>query len=284
MGLLHARLVMAHEAHAKITSIAVDEALVLPGVVAVLTAADLPLVTSGPGRLYEPLAREEVIYAGQPVALVVAESEALAEDAAELVEVELEPLETVIDLEAAARPGAPRAPRRRSRPQGDGSDIGDAHASVAAGGVGDDEELSDNVLGTARLAQRRRRRRARRQPRRRQRHASRRRGCTRATSSRRPATAWLEPDGELVVSSATQAPFATRDSLAKLFGLPVDRIRVRATTLGRCVRRQDDDRRAAGRVRGARPPPSGAAGDDPQRGHVGDQPGRRRDSVARGRR
>src|SRR6202020_1342067 len=45
-------------------------------------------------------------------------------------------------------------------------------------------------------------------------------------------TPWLEPDGELVISSATQAPFATRDSLAKLFGLPVQRIRIRAATLG----------------------------------------------------
>ena len=39
------------------------------------------------------------------------------------------------------------------------------------------------------------------------------------------AIAWLEPEGELVVRSSTQAPFATRDSLAKLFGLPVERIR-----------------------------------------------------------
>ena len=230
VGLLHARLVMAHEAHAKIVSISVDGALALPGVVAVLTAADLPLAASGPGRLYEPLAREEVIYAGQPVALVVAESEAQAEDGAELVDVELEPLETVIDLEAAARPGSARA-RVTVAAAGDGSDLGDAHASVAAGGVGDDEQLSDNVLDSARLTN----------------------GDVDAAlaashvvlSGRfqtpwmyqgylepQTGTAWLEPDGELVISSATQAPFATRDSLAKLFGLPVERIRVRAATLG----------------------------------------------------
>ena len=46
------------------------------------------------------------------------------------------------------------------------------------------------------------------------------------------ATAWLEPDGELVVRTSTQAPFATRDSLAKLFGLPVERVRVRGAPLG----------------------------------------------------
>src|SRR5438067_11472706 len=76
IGLLHARLVLAHEAHALISAIRTDAAKALPGVVAVLTAGDVPLVGTGVGRLYEPLAREAVIYAGQPVALVVAESEA----------------------------------------------------------------------------------------------------------------------------------------------------------------------------------------------------------------
>ena len=229
-GLLHARLVMAHEAHALISVIRTDAAEALAGVVAVLTAADLPLTGSGPGRLYEPLAAQEVIYAGQPVAIVVAESEALAEDGAELVEVELEPLAPVLDLEQAARPGSPQA-RTTTRAGGAGSDLGDTHASVSAGGLGDSVELSENVLGTARLQH----------------------GDVEAAldashtvvrgTFRTPwiyqgylepqsGTAWLEPDGELTVWSATQAPFATRDSLAKLFGLPIERIRVRTATLG----------------------------------------------------
>jgi CO/xanthine dehydrogenase Mo-binding subunit len=228
-GLLHARLVLAHEAHAMISAIRTESALDGEGVVAVLTAADLPIVTSGKGRLYEPLAREEVLYAGQPVALVVARSEALAEDAAQLVEVELDPLEPVLDVEAAAAPGAPAA-RVVASAGGDGSDIGDAHAAVAAAGL-EGEQLSDNVLGTARLQN----------------------GDVDAVLAAseivvrgrfvtpwmyqgylepQNATAWLEPDGELIVQSSTQAPFATRDSLAKLFGLPVDRVRVRTGTLG----------------------------------------------------
>jgi CO/xanthine dehydrogenase Mo-binding subunit len=228
-GLLHARLVLAHEAHAMVSAIRAGSAMELAGVVAVLTAADLPIVATGKGRLYEPLAREEVVYAGQPVALVVAESEALAEDGAQLVEVELEPLEPALDVEAAAQPGAARA-RVVVPAEGEGSDIGDAHAAVAAGGL-EGEELSDNVLGTARLAN----------------------GDVDAAFAGskivvrgrfttpwmyqgylepQAATAWLEPDGELVVTSATQAPFATRDSLAKLFGLAVERVRVRTAPLG----------------------------------------------------
>ncbi|HET8977767.1 MAG TPA: xanthine dehydrogenase family protein molybdopterin-binding subunit [Solirubrobacteraceae bacterium] len=228
-GLLHARLVLAHEAHARIAAVNPGPALELPGVVAVLTAADLPIVAAGKGRLYEPLAREEVVYAGQPVALVVAESEAVAEDAAQLVELDLEPLDPVLDLEAAAAPGAPRA-RVTAAAEGADSDIGDAHAAVSAGGI-EGEELSDNVLGTARLAD----------------------GDVAAALAdsaavvrgrfetpwmyqayleTQTATAWLEPEGELVVTSSTQAPFGTRDAVARLFGLTPDRVRVRAAPLG----------------------------------------------------
>jgi CO/xanthine dehydrogenase Mo-binding subunit len=228
-GLLHARLVLSHEAHAMISAVDADEARTLPGVVAVLTAADLPIVATGKGRLYEPLARAEVVYAGQPVAIVVAETEAQAEDAASLVDIQLEHLQPVVDLEAAARPGAP--PARVVRAAADeGSDIGDAHAAVAAGGL-EGEDLSDNVLGTARLAN----------------------GDVDAALAAsdvvvngrfetpwmyqgyletQTATAWLEPEGDLVVRSSTQAPFATRDSLAKLFGLPTERVRVRGAPLG----------------------------------------------------
>jgi CO/xanthine dehydrogenase Mo-binding subunit len=227
-GLLHARLVLAHEAHALISAIRTEAALELPGVVAVLTARDLPIVATGKGRLYEPLAREEVVYAGQPVALVVAESEALAEDGVERVEVELEPLEPVLDLERAAALGAPRA-RTIAAAEGEGSDIGDAHASVSAEGL--DEELSDNVLGTARLAEG---------------DVGTALAASHVVVSGRFGTPWmyqgylepqtavatLEADGELVVRSSTQAPFATRDSLARLFGIPVERIRVRTETLG----------------------------------------------------
>jgi CO/xanthine dehydrogenase Mo-binding subunit len=229
VGLLHARLVLAPEAHAMIAGIRGDAAMELPGVVAVLTASDLPIVGSGPGRLYEPLAKEEVTYAGQPLALVVAESEALAADGAELVEVELEPLEPVLDLEAATRPGAPRS-RVKARAAAGESDLSDAHASVSGAGTVD-EELSENVLDTARLE-----------------HGdvdaalASSDAVVRGTFSTpwmyqgylepQNATAWVEPDGELVVHSATQSPFAARDSLADLFGLPADRIRVRGTPLG----------------------------------------------------
>ena len=229
-GVLHARLVLSTEAHARITGIETDAARAIPGVVAVLTAEDLPVSPTAPGRAGEPLAREEVVFAGQPVAMVVAESEAAATDGVDAVVVGLEPLEPVLDIEAAMTPGAARA-RTIAHDRG-GHDVGGAHASV--GGGDDDtpaEDLSDNVDGRQRIAD----------------------GDTTAALAaadaivaarvRTPwvyqaylepqaATAWLDFDGTLVVNSATQGVFATRQSLAELLDLPLDRVRVRATPLG----------------------------------------------------
>ncbi|HET6865389.1 MAG TPA: xanthine dehydrogenase family protein molybdopterin-binding subunit [Solirubrobacteraceae bacterium] len=229
-GLLHARLLLAHDAHALIKSIDTSAALELPGVVAVLTADDLPIVATGPGRPKQPLAREEIVYAGQPVAIAIAETEALAADAIELIDVELEHVDAVVDLEAAVRPGAPKA-RIHVAAEGEGSDIADAHAAVSAGGIGDDEELSENVLGTARIANGDV-------------------GAALAASEAvvrgrfhtpwayqgylepQTATAWFDVDGVLVVSTSTQGPFPTRAELMGLFGLPAERLRVRGAPLG----------------------------------------------------
>ena len=91
-GLLHARLVPSVHAHARIRAIDATEALAVPGVVAVLTARDLPIVGHGEERRYEPLARDVAVFAGQPVALVIGETETAAEDAVDLVQVDVEPL------------------------------------------------------------------------------------------------------------------------------------------------------------------------------------------------
>ena len=120
-GLLHGRLVLAAEAHARLTGVDASAALAVPGVVAVLTAEDLPLAPAAAGRAGTPLARGEILWSGQPVALVVAESEAAAQDAADLVDVDTEPLEAVLDLEAAMAddaPGGAAGCGRRGRQRG----------------------------------------------------------------------------------------------------------------------------------------------------------------------
>lgn len=113
-GLLHVAIVASPHASARITKVDVAAALALPGVHAVVTGEELnpeldpvlPGVDAPQVKRY-PLARGVVRYAGEWVVAVVAETRALAEDAAELVEVEYEALPHVVDPEAAMRPGAP---------------------------------------------------------------------------------------------------------------------------------------------------------------------------------
>src|SRR5256885_4775294 len=148
-GLLHARPVLSIEAHARITRIDAGAALQVPGVVAVLRAADLPIAPGASGRAGEPLAREEVVFCGQPVALVVAETEAAASDGADAVDLDYEPLDAVLDLEAAMAPGAP--PARLDAGGGEDPHVGAAHAAAGGGGGGGRGEDARNVVGRRRL-------------------------------------------------------------------------------------------------------------------------------------
>ena len=114
-GLLHIAIVASPHAHAKILSIDTSAALALPGVHAVLTGAELnanidamlPGVDAPLVKRY-PLAHGVTRYSGEWVAAVVAESRALAEDAAELVQVEYDALPHAVDPEAAMRADAPQ--------------------------------------------------------------------------------------------------------------------------------------------------------------------------------
>jgi 3-oxo-Delta1-steroid hydratase/dehydrogenase large subunit len=113
-GMLHIALVASPYPFARIRGIDATAALALPGVVAVLTGAELAAgtdaMTSGldvPKVRRWPLAHQFVRYAGEWVAAVVAESRAVAEDAAELVEVDYAPLTAVTDPENAMKPESP---------------------------------------------------------------------------------------------------------------------------------------------------------------------------------
>src|SRR3989440_3942911 len=107
-GMLYARLVLSPYAHARILNIDTSAALSVPGVVAVFTAETLGIPQADPlSRLQSPLAQQEVLWCGHPVAVVVGETEAIAEDGAAAVEVDYDPLPVVIDPEAAIRPDSP---------------------------------------------------------------------------------------------------------------------------------------------------------------------------------
>ncbi len=116
--MVHAAFLRSPHAHARIGAIRVDPATSLPGVVAVFTAKDLAAhVTPWSGVLTHlqglrsphqyPLAVDTARWQGEPVAMVVAESRAIAEDACALIEVDYEPLPVACDMEKALDPDAP---------------------------------------------------------------------------------------------------------------------------------------------------------------------------------
>lgn len=113
-GMLQAAVLRSPHAHARIKRIDVSALKRLEGVAAVLTGPELPALTNPmPSRTGYPIkeyamAVDKAVYAGQPVAAVAAESRGLAEDAADLIEVEYEELPAVVDPEEAMKPGATR--------------------------------------------------------------------------------------------------------------------------------------------------------------------------------
>jgi len=152
-GLLHARLVLSPYAHARIAKIDTAAALEVPGVKAVYTSKTLGMADpESSARTQSPLASKEVLWCGHPVAIVLAETEAAAEDGVAAVDVEYEPLDVEMDPVAAMRP---RAPLTRLLVKETSSEIagGGAHAAVTEEEVSDTdkEELSQNVSDKAHL-------------------------------------------------------------------------------------------------------------------------------------
>ncbi|MHB8932657.1 MAG: xanthine dehydrogenase family protein molybdopterin-binding subunit, partial [Bellilinea sp.] len=123
-GMVFAAFKRSDYAHAIIKSIDVGEARALPGVIGVYTAEDFgDLVKPGPlqvppptaikgatyvARTLMPIAKDKVRYSGEPVAVVIAESRYIAEDALDYIYIDFEPLDAVIDLEKAMEPGSIR--------------------------------------------------------------------------------------------------------------------------------------------------------------------------------
>jgi CO/xanthine dehydrogenase Mo-binding subunit len=117
-NMLHAKVLRSPLASARLKRIDVSKAKALPGVACLLTAADLPdrlAPTDIPGQTgkkrlatdQQILVRERVRYHGEPLALIAAETEAIAEKAMDLIDYELEPLPGVFDPLEAMQPGAP---------------------------------------------------------------------------------------------------------------------------------------------------------------------------------
>lgn len=227
-GMLHARLVVSPHPHARIRRIDTRAAAAVPGVVAVLTGRDLPIPRPDPGdRNRSPLALDRVVFHGHPIVAVVADTEAIAEDAAALVAVDYEPLPVVADVLDAMRPDAP--PVREQSTGGDEAEL--AMHGAEPGARAAEAHPAPNVASTVRFT--------------RGDAAGALAGAavvverTYRTSSvhqgylePRAAVATVDPLGKVTVWTSTQALFFTRVEVARTLGLPEHRVRVVAMPVG----------------------------------------------------
>ncbi len=215
-GMVWASLVRSPYAHAKITRVDVTAAREAEGVVAVFSGADLAddwaatlpcvwLVTEDTKQpMHRPLATDKVRYQGDGVAVVIAESRALAKDAAELVEVDYEELPAVIDPEAALADDAPILH----------DDLGTNHCFTWKLEGGDVE----GVFGNAPVTVKERYRQQRLIP--------------NAIEPRGVIATYEPSQDEYTLWSATQIPHILRFWLAIVLGVPESRLRVIAPDVG----------------------------------------------------
>jgi CO/xanthine dehydrogenase Mo-binding subunit len=196
-GCLHLRIVRSPHAAAEILDLDTRPARAVPGVVGVLTAADVP----GPnayGILVEdqPVFCERLVrYVGDAVAAVVAESREAAEAGARAVRVEYRLREAVRSPEAARRPEAPRVHPTGNLLARPAVRKGDADGALADAAV--------RVEGTWQTQ-----------------------WIEHAYIEPEAGIAWRDPDGTIVLAVSTQTPYMDRDATARILGLAPERVRV----------------------------------------------------------
>ncbi len=213
--MLHAAVLRSTHARARILNIDTSAASALPGVHLVLTAKDLgevlepsPLLVPHHAltqpRTQLPLARDEVRYVGEAVAMVVADSRYFAEDALDLIEVEYEPFPVVHSLEVSSAESAPLVH----------ADVPGNVAAHLVQSVGDPDSIfasAPHVIHETLLMDR---------------------GAAMPMECRGVLARWDAHDGTLTCWISTQGPIPIRNGLAAIFHLPEHKVRVIAPDVG----------------------------------------------------
>lgn len=206
-GMLHACFVRSPLPRARITDIDVSEALALEGVTAVFLATDLnPLVHQQkylldgliPALNWPPLAEDEVRFVGDPVALVIAADRYIAEDAAELVVVDYEPLPAVLDYTTAQESAELVHPTAKRNIAGKFS--GRPAAELAPIFEGAAHVVRQTVFQQAHSPV--------------------------PMETRGIVAEWSAPAGEMTIWASTQGPHEVRGFCARLLGIDEHRVRV----------------------------------------------------------
>jgi len=217
-GMLHAAFVRSPLAHALVLSVDAEAARALPGVVAVLTGADLETMTvpgpdalmallgwAGPTPEFTLLATDKVRLVGDPVAVVVAESRYVAEDGCDLVEVEYDDLPPVVTAAFALDPSSPPLFANL------GDNIARPHSRTEFGDVSGTFEDADRVIDF---------------------HIDVHRHQNVPMEGRGCVASYDADLGVLTVYAATQSVHVTRLAVAARLGMTPDKVRVLAGDIG----------------------------------------------------
>ena len=217
-GMLHAAFVRSPLAHGRVLSVDVSAARALPGVVAVLTGADLEAMTvpgpdplmalfgaAGPTPEFTLLATDKVRLMGDPVAVVIAESRYLAEDGCELVEVDYDDLPPVVNAAFALDPGSPPLFANL------GDNIARPHSRNEFGDVAGTFAHADRVIDF---------------------HIDVHRHQNVPMEGRGCVASWDAGLAAMTVYAATQSVHVTRNGVATRLGIEPDQVRVLAGDIG----------------------------------------------------
>jgi aerobic carbon-monoxide dehydrogenase large subunit len=218
-GMAHVAFLRSPYAHARIRSMDVRAARVMPGVLGVYTADDLgdywkpgPLLVPPPPiaglvfhpRTQVPLAQGKVRHVGEPIAVVVAESRYQAEDAAEHIAVDYEPLPTVVEIEQALAADAPLIHEDLTQNL-------NAHVIQRKGDYAVAQVQADVLIRRRFVYDR---------------------GTAAAMENRGIVASWDAKGEALTIWDTTQAPIPIRNGLAAMLGLAEKQVRVIAPFIG----------------------------------------------------
>jgi len=218
-GMLHVAFVRSEHAHGRITNVDVSAAKRHTGVHAVYTAADLGsfqkpgpvLVTPPPipnlifnGCTQLPLAQDKVRHVGEAIAMVVADSRYVAEDAVREVVVDIDPIDAVVDLEKGLAAGAPLIHEHLE------SNVA-AHVVQRKGNYVSARTKADTIVKRRFLYDR---------------------GVSAPIENRAVVVEWNDRSEEMTIWDTTQAPIPIRNGLARMLGLLESQVNVIAPFVG----------------------------------------------------
>jgi len=200
---LHASVLRSPAHHARIVQLDVSEARKMPGIIAVVTAEDVP---GNPiyGRMIRDrpaLAEDVVRHKGEPIAIVVGQNLGCTESALRKIKLELEPLPAVLDVREALAATAPAIHAEGNVVVETTIETGDVDLALEAS-----EVVVEGELRTARTAP--------------------------AYMEPESAVAEMNPNGTLTLWSSSQAPFAERDIVCGVLGIPREALRVVVPPMG----------------------------------------------------